>query len=186
MPKNFGSHSTRSASLPTSTEPTSCSIPCEIAGLIVYFATYRRARRLSAGRPPPRSPRRAFITCATCQVRVITSPIRPIACASDEVSEIAPMSCRMSSAAMVVARMRDSAKARSSGTDGFRWWQTISMSRCSATVFSVCGSVGFVEPGMTFGSPASVRMSGACPPPAPSTWKALIDRPAIAAMVDAT
>ena len=73
---------------------------------------------------------------------------------------------------MVVARIRDSAKARSSGTAGFRWWQTISMSRCSATVLTVCGRVGLVEPGSTFGSPAMVRMSGACPPPAPSTWNA--------------
>ena len=73
---------------------------------------------------------------------------------------------------MVVARIRDSANARSSGTAGLRWWQTISMSRCSATVLTVCGSVGLVDPGSTFGSPAMVRMSGACPPPAPSTWNA--------------
>ena len=52
---------------------------------------------------------------------------------------------------MVVARIRDSANARSSGTRGLRWWQTISMSRCSATVFTVCGSVGLVEPGITCG-----------------------------------
>ena len=38
-PKNAGSHSTRSASLPTSTEPTSPSIPCATAGQIVYLAT---------------------------------------------------------------------------------------------------------------------------------------------------
>ncbi len=50
----------------------------------------------------------------------MTSPMRPIACASDEVIDIAPMSCRMSSAAIVVARIRDSANARSSGTAGFR------------------------------------------------------------------
>ncbi len=101
------------------------------------------------------------MTCATCQVRVMTSPIRPIAWASEEVIDSAPMSCRMSSAAIVVARIRDSANARSSGTAGLRWWQTISMSRCSATVFTVCGSVGLVEPGMTFGSDAIERMSGA-------------------------
>ena len=53
-------------------------------------------------------------------------------------------------------------------------------------MFTVCGSVGFVDPGITFGSPANVMMSGECPPPAPSTWNALIDRPAMAAMVDAT
>ena len=91
----------------------------------------------------------------------MTSPIRPIACASEEVIDSAPMSCRMSSAAMVVARMRDSAKARSSGTFGLRWWQTSNMSRCSSTVFLVCGSVGLVDAGSTYGSPASFKMSGA-------------------------
>jgi hypothetical protein len=38
-PKNAGFHSTRSASLPGSTEPTTSLTPCAIAGLIVYFAT---------------------------------------------------------------------------------------------------------------------------------------------------
>jgi len=38
-PKNAGFHSTRSASLPGSTDPTTSLIPCAIAGLIVYFAT---------------------------------------------------------------------------------------------------------------------------------------------------
>ena len=37
-PKKAGLHSTRSASLPTSTDPTSCAMPCAMAGLIVYFA----------------------------------------------------------------------------------------------------------------------------------------------------
>jgi len=60
------------------------------------------------------------------------------------------------------------------------------MSKCSATVLAVCGSVGFVDPGITFGNPARVRMSGACPPPAPSTWNALMERPSMAAMVEAT
>ena len=38
-PKNAGFHSTRSASLPGSIEPTSWAMPCAIAGLIVYLAT---------------------------------------------------------------------------------------------------------------------------------------------------
>ncbi len=38
-PKNAGSQRTRSASLPTSTEPTSPSMPCATAGQIVYLAT---------------------------------------------------------------------------------------------------------------------------------------------------
>ena len=37
-PKNAGDHSTRSASLPFSTEPISFETPCAIAGLMVYFA----------------------------------------------------------------------------------------------------------------------------------------------------
>jgi hypothetical protein len=49
---------------------------------------------------------------------MITSPTRPIACESDDIIESAPMSCRMSSAAIVSFRMRLSAKARSSGIDG--------------------------------------------------------------------
>jgi hypothetical protein len=37
-PKKAGDHSTRSASLPTSTLPTCALTPCEMAGLIVYLA----------------------------------------------------------------------------------------------------------------------------------------------------
>jgi hypothetical protein len=50
---------------------------------------------------------------------------------------IAPRSCSTSSAAMVSRRMRLSAKARSSAIAASRWWQTISMSRCSSTVLTV-------------------------------------------------
>ena len=49
------------------------------------------------------------------QVRMITSPTRPMAWLSEAMIENAPMSCRMSSAAMVSRRMRLSAKATSSG-----------------------------------------------------------------------
>src|SRR5580692_2465888 len=38
-PNIDGFHSTKSASFPGSIDPTSCEIPCVIAGLIVYFAT---------------------------------------------------------------------------------------------------------------------------------------------------
>ena len=38
IPKKAGRHKTRSAHLPTSTEPISWLMPCAIAGLIVYFA----------------------------------------------------------------------------------------------------------------------------------------------------
>jgi hypothetical protein len=71
---------------------------------------------------------------------------------------------------MVDGRMRLSANARSSGTLGFRWWHTISMSRCSSSVLTVCGRVGFVELGSTLPCETTVMMSGAWPPPAPSVW----------------
>ena len=103
---------------------------------------------------------------------MITSPSRPIAWLSDDIIESAPMSCRMSSAAIVSLRMRLSANARSSAIDGSRWWHTISMSRCSSSVLRVNGRVGLVEDGSTFFRPATLMMSGACPPPAPSVWKA--------------
>ena len=69
---------------------------------------------------PARAPRCTFILCAVCQVRVTTSPMRPMACESLDIMLITPRSCRMSSAAMVSCRIRLSAKATSSGTCGFR------------------------------------------------------------------
>ena len=63
-------------------------------------------------------PRCFFILSAVCQVRMMTSPSRPMAWQSDDIIESAPRSCRMSSAAMVSLRMRLSAKARSSAIDG--------------------------------------------------------------------
>ena len=90
-----------------------------------------------AGVLRPSAPRWAFILWAVCQVRVTTSPTRPIACESLDIMLMAPRSCRMSSAAIVSRRMRDSAKATSSAIPASRWWQTISMSRCSSTVLTV-------------------------------------------------
>ena len=84
--------------------------------------------------------------------------------------EMAPRSWSTSSAAIVDGRMRLSANARSSGTAGLRWWHTINMSRCSSSVLTVCGRVGLVELGSTLGAAATVMMSGAWPPPAPSVW----------------
>ena len=49
-----------------------------------------------------------------------TNPTRPIAWESDDIIENAPRSCRMSSAAIVSLRMRDSAKATSSAIAGSR------------------------------------------------------------------
>ena len=45
----------------------------------------------------------------------MTSPTRPMACESELIIENTPMSCRTSSAAIVSGRMRESAKATSSG-----------------------------------------------------------------------
>mmetsp|Transcript_30285 Transcript_30285/g.68413 ORF Transcript_30285/g.68413 Transcript_30285/m.68413 type:complete len:323 (-) Transcript_30285:429-1397(-) len=100
--------------------------------------------------------------------------------------EMAPMSCRMSSAAIVSPRIRDSANATSSAMFLSRWWQTISMSRCSSTVFTVKGRVGLVDDGNTFGSEQILMMSGAWPPPAPSEWYVWIVRPLIAEMESST
>ena len=116
----------------------------------------------------------------------MTSPTRPMACESDENMLIAPRSCSTSSAAMVSRRMRLSAKARSSAMPASRWWHTISMSRCSSSVFTVYGRVGFVLLGSTLGSPTTFMMSGAWPPPAPSVWKVWIVRPRNAAIESST
>jgi len=58
---------------------------------------------------------------ASCHTRVTVSPIRPMPCESEPSMLMAPMSCSTSSAAIVSARMRDSANATSSGTSGFKW-----------------------------------------------------------------
>ena len=60
------------------------------------------------------------------------------------------------------------------------------MSKCSSIVLTVKGLVGFVDAGNTFGYDATVMMSGACPPPAPSVWKVWIVLPLIALIVSST
>ena len=96
--------------------------------------------------------------------------MRPIACESLPIIEIAPMSCRTLSATIVSARTRLSAKATSEGILGLRLWQTMIMSNSSATELTPQGSVGLVELGSTLGWPTTFRRSGAWPPPAPSEW----------------
>ncbi|CAM5638003.1 hypothetical protein SALBM135S_02932 [Streptomyces alboniger] len=49
-------------------------------------------------------------------------------------------------------------------------------------MLTVCGRVGLVELG-SMGGETAVIMSGACPPPPPSTWKACRVRPATASNV---
>src|SRR5579885_897382 len=144
-------------------------MPWVIAGLIVTFDRYLFTRRLSLSPDSSFSlPAAFFILSAVCQSLVVTSPTRRIAWLSEEYMLNAPMSCKTSSAAMVSLLMRDSAKETSSGIEGFRWWQTIIMSRCSERVLVVNGLVGFVDEGRTFFSPAIFIISGAWPPPAPS------------------
>src|SRR4051794_17671056 len=89
-PNVFGSHSTRSASLPGSTDPTSPSMPWATAGQIVYLATYRRAPRLSPAPPPAREPPRRLITRAGCPGRLTTPPPPPPARAAPATLQRAP------------------------------------------------------------------------------------------------
>ena len=53
-------------------------------------------------------------------------------------------------------------------------------------VLTVNGRVGLVDDGSTLASPATLMMSGAWPPPAPSVWKAWMVRPLKAAIVSST
>ncbi|CAM5366498.1 hypothetical protein SGRI78S_01932 [Streptomyces griseus subsp. griseus] len=99
--------------------------------------------------------------CAVWKARVTDSPIRPMAWESEENMLMTPRSWSTDSAAIVSARTRLSAKETSSGMSWLRWWQTMTMSSSSSTEFLVYGSVGLVEDGRTFGSPAIRRMSGA-------------------------
>ena len=121
-PKNAGFHSTRSASLPTSIEPTSRRDAVRDRGIDRVFRDVAADAEVVVCPPssPGSGPRCRFILSAVCQVRQITSPIRPIACESDDIMLIAPRSCSTSSAAIVSGRMRESANATSSGTFGDR------------------------------------------------------------------
>ena len=98
-------------------------------------------RRLSLSpRSPAQRGRARRASCArSARCGVITSPTRPIAWLSLDIMLIAPRSCSTSSAAIVSPRMRLSANATSSGMFLSRWWQTISMSRCSSSVLTVYG-----------------------------------------------
>ena len=107
-----------------------------IDGVLGDVALDAGSCRCRAG-SPRKLPRCSRILCAVCQVRMMTSPTRPMACESEDIMEKAPISCRISSAAIVSRRMRDSAKAMSSAMAGSRWWHTISMSRCSSMVLMV-------------------------------------------------
>src|SRR5918996_6087844 len=105
-----------------------------------------------SGGSPSRLPVSFFILSAVRQQVVTVSPIRPIACESDEYMLSTPRSWRTSSAAWVSARMRDCANATSSGLLGLRWWVTIVIQKRLSLVSVVYGRVGFLDDGNTFGS----------------------------------
>ena len=168
-------------------EPTYCDIPCANAGFIVYFAIYLLTLLLSfSSESPSNIPLCLFILLAVCHVLVITSPILPIAIASELIILNTPISCNISSAAIVWCLILESANAISSGTLGSKWWHTINISKCSAIVFIVKGLVGLVDAGITLSLEATFNKSGAWPPPAPSVWYVWIVLPAIASIVCST
>jgi len=110
------------------------------------------------------------MTWASCEVRRIVSPIRPIPWESLLTIEIAPISCSGPSAAIVAGWMRSRAASTSSGTSGEPPCTARIISRCSAAVARPYGIVGVVEEQTTFGSPTRPIRSGTWPPPTPSTW----------------
>jgi hypothetical protein len=138
-PKKAGFHTTRSAHLPTSSEPIDVRDAVRNGGVDGVFGDVALDAEVvvAAAVFGQRASRWLFILSAVCQVRMMTSPTRPMAWLSLLMMLMAPMSCRMSSAAMVSRRMRLSAKARSSGMDASRWWHTMSMSTCSSSVLTV-------------------------------------------------
>ncbi len=97
-------------------------MPCDIAGLMVIFATYRRTRKLSLpGASSGSFPRPVFIASAVWMQRSQHSPMRPWpACESLENIEMTPRSCKTFSAAIVSPRMRLSVKATSDGMSGLK------------------------------------------------------------------
>ena len=168
-PNHSGRHRTTSASLPGSSDPTSCAIPCVIAGFSVSFARYRSTRSLSSSRRPTAGAL-PFAAAAIANVRRTVSPARPMPCASDDVIGMTPRSCSSVSAAIVAARTRSRASRTSPGSSGRSPWTATIIASCSATASRPNGSVGFVDEPMTCGTPASSSTSGTCPPPQPSTW----------------
>ena len=94
-------------------------------------------------------PVRSFITEASCQHLARFSASRPMPWVSVAKIEIAPMSCRMSPAAMVCGRTRDSAKATSSGMPKLRMCASMVIGTPSFRPADVNGLVGLVEEGST-------------------------------------
>ena len=60
----------------------------------------------------------AFILAAVCQVRHGTSPMRPIACESDDMIEIAPMSCHHRAPAPLSRAREPLSAGKNTGREG--------------------------------------------------------------------
>ena len=147
--------STMSASLPGSSEPTWC------ADAVGDRRVDRAAWRGSAGRGRcrcrPASPASAaalllHLVRRSARQRVTVSPMRPIACESDENMLMTPRSCSTSSAAIVSARMRDCRRRRR--PRGCRVEVVADHQHVDRFVerVDVYGRVGLVDDGSTLGS----------------------------------
>ena len=113
----------------------------------------RSGRSAVSGQSCPASvARQSFIACASCQVRRIVSPIRPMPWESLLMMLMAPSSCSGPSAAMVAGWMRSRAASTSSGTSADPPCTSRIISGCSAAVAGPYGMVGVVEEHTTFGS----------------------------------
>ena len=133
----------------------------------------RRRRTLGARaiRRRARSRASAFIAWASCHVRRIVSPMRPMPCESEFTIEIAPRSCSGPSAAIVVARTRSRAPATSSGSGRV----ALVHDQDHVGVLGGGGADPTAGPAWSTSRARSAlrtrpSTSGTWPPPAPSTW----------------
>ena len=170
-PKNFGSHTTRSASLPTSTEPTWWAMPWVRAGVDSVFGNIALDPKIIV--LPPSLPGGGRAELASYGRFARCGESLPRRGHSLRVRRHHAEGTHIVQHILGRNRFRSNTRLGKRyvfGTPGSRWWQTINMSRCSSMVLTVKGRVGFVDEGRTFGNPHTLMISGACPPPAPSVW----------------
>ena len=150
-PKNAGSHNTRSASLPdldrsdlaleAVRDRRADRVLRDVApGTAVVGVRRRRAARRDAA-----SSRAPSAMCAAPPRRRGPSPVSPSRSSRSRRGRAGCLRPRSSTVGC------GSRRTRGPRDRGLRWWHTISMSRCSAIVLTVCGRVGFVDDGSTFG-----------------------------------
>ena len=185
-PANCGHHSTASASLPTSSEPTCRGEPVRDRRVdrdLGEVAQHARvvARAVLARRAPPSSRRRSAARAGRPR-RSGPSPASPTR-ASRSRRGRAARPRRPSSAA---ARGGAARSSRPRGRPGASTCTAATIARCSASAPAPNGTVGEVEEVSTRSRPASASRSGAWPPPQPSMWNAWIVRPPNAASVSST